>query len=56
MYEVSAEWMKACGKGDEAKVFRVIRSYEAGGWPFVVLDEGEGREWIVMAAWRGRYV
>lgn len=55
MYEVSAEWMKACGKGDQAKVFRVIRSYELGGWVFADLDD-DGRVWTVMTAWRGRYV
>lgn len=55
-YEVSAAWMKACGKGDEARVYPVLRSYELGGMPFVDVDEGYGRVWVINAAWRGRFV
>ncbi len=54
-FEVSADWMKACGLGDEAKAFNVIRSYERGFLPFVDLDR-DGIEWTVCAEWRGRYI
>lgn len=55
LYEVSADWMLACGKGKVAKVFRVIRTYERGGWCFADLDD-DGREWTVNTEWRGRFV
>lgn len=55
-FEVSADWMKACGKGDEAKAFPVIHSYMAGHLPFVDLDMGNGRTWTVCAEWRGRFI
>ena len=55
-FEVSASWMKACGYGDTAKVFDVVRSYMSGHLPFVDLDLGNGQTWTVCAAWRGRFV
>lgn len=55
-FEVSADWMKACGYGDAATVFPVIRSYMAGHLPFAVLDMGNGRTWEVCAEWRGRFI
>lgn len=55
-FEVSAEWMKACGKGDEAKVFDVIRTYDRRLIPFADLDEGNGRVWTVITEWRGRFI
>jgi len=55
-FEVSASWMKACGKGDEAKVFPVLRSWMAGHLPFVEVELEDGRKWEVCAEWRGRFV
>lgn len=56
MFEVSAEWMKTCGKGDEAKAFPVIRTWEVRLLPFAELDLGDGRSWEVCTAWRGRFI
>ena len=55
-FEVSADWMKACGKGDAAASFPVVRTYMAGHLPFAVLDMGNGHTWEVCAAWRGRFI
>jgi hypothetical protein len=55
-FEVSGDWLKACGFGDEAKVFPVIRTWMAGPLPFALLDMGNGRTWEVCTAWRGRFV
>lgn len=55
-FEVSGEWLKACGYGDAAKAFPVLRSYDRGMMAFVDLDMGEGRVWTVNAEWRGRFV
>jgi hypothetical protein len=55
-YEVSAEWMKACGRGDKAKVFPVLRINGNGNITAVVVDLGNGREWTLIAEWRGRFV
>ena len=54
-YEVSAQWMKACGFGDQARVFDVIRTYQAGPMIMVVVDH-DGRPWELIASWRGRFV
>ena len=56
MFEVSADWMKACGMGEEAKAFPVIRSYDLRLVPFADLDLGGGRVFTVITSWRGRYV
>jgi hypothetical protein len=56
MFEVSAEWMKACGYGDEAKAFPVIRTWDARLLPFAELDMGNGRTWDVCTEWRGRFI
>ncbi len=56
MFEVSADWMKACGYGNEAKAFPVIRSWEVRLWPFVEVDMGNGRTWELNAEWRGRFI
>jgi hypothetical protein len=57
-YEVSADWLKACGlgNGEAAQAFPVVRSYMAGHLPMVVVQLDNGREWEVIASWRGRYV
>ena len=55
-FEVSAEWMAACGKGNSAKVFPVVRSWMARHLPFVTLDMGNGHTWDVCAEWRGRFI
>lgn len=57
-YEVSADWLKACGlgNGEAAQAFPVVRSYMAGHLPMVVVRLDNGREWEVIASWRGRYV
>jgi hypothetical protein len=57
-YEVSADWLKACGlgNGEAAQTFPVVRSYMAGHLPMVVVRLDNGREWEVIASWRGRYV
>lgn len=54
-FEVAAEWLAACGIGTEARDFRVIRTYERGGWLFATLDN-DGSEWDVLTQWRGRFV
>jgi ribosomal protein L37E len=60
MFEVSADWMKACGFGEEAKVYPVISEYERGGYLFAELDRGNyatlGTTWTVNTNWRGRFV
>lgn len=55
-FEVSADWMKACGKGDKAKAFPVIRSWMAGHMPFVAVRLEDGRDWELNAEWRGRFI
>lgn len=55
-YEVSAQWMKACGYGEEAKAFPVIRTYMAGHLPFVVVRLDNGRAWDLCAEWRGKFI
>jgi hypothetical protein len=57
-YEVSADWLKACGygTGEAAQAFPVVRSYMAGHLPMVVVRLDNAREWEVIASWRGRYV
>lgn len=55
-YEVKAEWMKACGKGDSAKVYNVARVLGSNGHMTAIeLDVGNGRVWTVIAEWRGRF-
>jgi hypothetical protein len=57
MFEVSAAWMKASGRGNEAKAFPVLRTWVArNGLPFAALDLGDGAEWIVITSWRGRFI
>jgi hypothetical protein len=55
-FEVSAEWMKACGFGQRPTVFNVRHTYEQGGWLFAVLDNGTAQGWTVLTDWRGRFV
>ena len=55
LFEVSADWMKACGKGNEAKRFRVIRTWDAGLLAFAELDDN-GHPWTVNTEWRGKFV
>ena len=57
-YEVSAAWLKATGNGtgEQAKVFPVVRSCMAGHLPMVTVRLDDGREWDLVASWRGRYV
>ncbi len=57
-YEVSADWLKACGygNGEQAKVFPVVRSWMAAHLPMVTVKLDDGREWDLIASWRGRYV
>ena len=57
-FEVSAEWLKATGKGDgtDAKAFPVIRTYMAAHLPMVVIKLDDGRAWELVASWRGRFV
>ena len=56
-YEVSAEWMRACGKGTEAKVFPIhrVRGRLLGGALVVDVLDGD-RLWTVIHPWRGRPV
>lgn len=57
-YEVSAEWMKATGQGDAAKVFTVRKAHPpVNGLSYVELvDSATGQLWTVIAEWRGRFV
>ena len=57
-YEVSAAWLKATGNGtgESAKAFPVVRSCMAGHLPMVTVRLDDGREWDLVASWRGRYV
>jgi hypothetical protein len=59
-FEVSAEWMKACGFGDAAKVFDVLFTQEFRGvnpdfGTMLTLDDGTPTGWTV-AICRGRIV
>lgn len=56
LFEVSASWMKACGMGEEAKVFPVLREWQAGHLPMAELALGNGRKWEVVTSWRGKYL
>jgi hypothetical protein len=58
MFTVSAEWMKACGKGEEAKSFPIVSEQEfirspKGFHIFYKLEVSPGYTWIV-AACRGK--
>ena len=57
-YEVAADWLKATGNGtgESAKAFPVVRSYMAGHLPMVTVRLDNGREWDVIASWRGRFI
>ena len=57
-YEVSADWLKATGNGngEQAQAFPVVRSYMAGHLPMVTVRLDNGREWDVIASWRGRFI
>lgn len=54
---VTAEWMRACGKGTEAKTFPIhaIRGRTPGGAVVVEVVETEGRLWTVILPWRGQF-
>lgn len=56
-YEVSAEWMQACGKGTEAKVFQIhrIRGRLPGGGIVVDLLDSNNL-WTIIHPWRGKPV
>jgi hypothetical protein len=59
-FEVSAEWMKACGFGDAAKVFDVLSTQEFRGvnpdfGTMLTLDNGTPAGWTV-AICRGRII
>lgn len=58
LYEVSAAWMKASGKGDAAKVFYVAKAHPpVKGLSYVeLIDPQTGGTWAVIAEWRGRFV
>lgn len=58
LFEVSLEWLHACGyrQYTEATAFPIVQSWMAGGIPFVEVDLGNGRTWVLCAEWRGRYV
>lgn len=58
IFEVSAAWMKACGKGAQARAFPVLEVQETRAADdffskMFVLDIGDGRQWVV-AQGRGR--
>lgn len=58
-FEVSAKWMKACGQGDAAAVFPVLKVEtnmigRYGMDAFVTVERPDG-PWIV-AAGRGKFV
>ncbi len=56
-YEVKASWMHSCGRGLNAKVYPVLSvSSTIRGMTAVTLDLGNGRTWVVIAEWRGRFV
>lgn len=60
-FEVSAEWMKACGRGNEPGVFEIIREYKRGNWTFIdvvdwVAPDGTVYTWTILTNWRGRFV
>lgn len=58
LYEVSAAWMKACGKGDAAKTFYVKKAHPpVRGLSYVeLIDPETGGTWSVIAEWRGRFL
>ena len=58
-FEVSAEWMKACGRGNEARIFKVLETSTnlIGGQGFdgfVVVEDGN-YTWTLAFA-RGKFV
>lgn len=56
-YEVSAEWMQACGFGDSARVFPVLKINDPiRGLTVISVDRGNGLAWDVIAEWRGMFV
>jgi hypothetical protein len=56
-YEISAEWMNACGKGDKAKLVEVLSATNSHPhMTALTVDMGDGRTWTVIAEWRGRFV
>lgn len=54
---VTAEWMKACGKGEEAKTFPIhrIRGRTPGGAVIIEVIEPDWRIWTVILPWRGKF-
>lgn len=55
--EISADWMIACGKGNEARTFPIhsIRGRTPGG--AVVVDVVDNNvKWTVILPWRGKFV
>lgn len=58
-FEVSAEWMKTCGRGGTPKVFRILpdetRIAPCGDRFYSVIDDATGLRWVVWSI-RGRLV
>jgi hypothetical protein len=60
MFEVSAQWMKACGRGSEPKVFTIIdREFNMVGRKgmdcLLTLRDDDGSDWKVFVG-RGKIV
>ncbi len=55
-FEVDGKWLTACGYGNQPKAFPVIRTYMSGHLPIVVVRLDSGREWELIASWRGRFI
>jgi hypothetical protein len=58
-FKVSAEWLKACGKGDQERVFTVtkVREYPWAGPGFrkMITVDDNGHPWVVAEA-RGHWM
>lgn len=57
-YEVDANWMRTCGKGFIPHVFDVIFMDPTvnGMTGIEIRDPETGRDWYVIAEWRGRFL
>lgn len=55
-YEISGDWMKACGRGSEPRIVPILEaSNNHPTMTALTVDMGDGKTWTVIAEWRGRY-
>ena len=56
LFEVSGDWMNACGKGKTPKVFPVLCTQEKACVSIVTLALGNGQTWVVFDKIDGQMV